>query len=624
MAKKIVDILNDGMHKYDDSERTILDRGTIRLTDLIAPDGIEIKKDMVRVGNEYSKTIIVTGYPRASFFGWLNKLFNYSENVDISFFIEPLNNQKVIEDLTKQITRFTATESMNRKDKIVTDDDILITKTDAEMLRRDITMGHERLYYLSFYIRVSAKSITRLEKVAEEIEQICGELGMSTREAFLQQDQGLETTLPLGRDKIKVTHNFPASALADCFPFSSPELTRLEGMPIIYGRNLFNRSLVMFDRFSLPNYSSVTLAQSGYGKSYMTKLEAIRYKGLGAHVIVIDPEGEYNPVAQAFNGQRINLSEKGDTIINPLEIFSTNNDEGDFLQEKILDIVSLYQVMIKRELTTTERKELMNALLDLYEEGFGIKRGMTEEELLNRESYGEEFFVLESSKKRMPTLIDLENELRKRGDLGIKLAEELEPYTSGMMGRAFNGETNIDLNSDFIVFDIKDLHEEVKPVGMFVAAEYIWSRIKQRDGQKRLLVVEEASEMIKNPYTRDFLSKIARRGRKYYTGLSIITQQVGEFLKYGGESIINNCELKFLLKQAPEDLKKLKEVFSLTDREVKFLLSSSPGQALMVVGNQRTVASIESHDFEHLACDTKPENLKENLELLRKIINEKT
>lgn len=615
------DILSDKIHNYDETERTIVDMGTIRLTDIVAPDGIEIESDFIRVGNEYSKILIVTGYPRGSYFGWLNKLYNYSENIDISFFIEPLNNQKVIEDLTKKIARFTSTEEMDFEDRRITDESTKISKLDAQRLRQAITLGHERLHYLSIYIKITASTKSKLRKLTEEIEQICGEAQLSTREALLQQRQGLDSTLPLGQDKIKIVHNFSTSALADCFPFASPELTILDGMPIIYGTNLFNRSLIIFDRFSLNNYNSVTLAQPGYGKSYMTKLEAIRYKALGAQILVIDPEGEYRPVGRAFNGQIIDLSESGKTIINPLDIFSTNDENGDFLQEKVLDVVSLYQVITKKELTTTERKELMDALFNLYENGFGIKRGMTEEELLNREFVSDDFFQLESSKKKMPTLKDLENELRTRGEIGVRLAEELVPITSGMLGNAFNGETNVDLNSDFIVFDVKELHEEVKPIGMFIVAQFIWSKIKRKDGRKRLLVVEELVEMMKNPFTRDFLNKVVKRGRKYYVGLSAISQQVNDFLKYGGEDIVNNCELKFLLKQGMEDLRKIKEVFNLTNREVRFLESSSRGQVLMKVGNRSTVGKVIAHDFEHLACDTNPKNVEENLKLLEEIIN---
>ncbi|MFP3725723.1 ATP-binding protein [Priestia filamentosa] len=603
---KINEMVKDGKHNYDKRNRDVVDKGRLRVNDLIAPDAIKIEPNHIQVGDRLIRTIFITGYPRVATIGWLNRLYSYGENIDISIHIEPLPTERVIKDLTKKITQFQTSQFMDYKKGKIEDIAISSAKSDAEELRAALHTGVEKLYYQAIYISVSGKTEEELDRITEEIETLCSSIGLVTRQAILQQEPGFATCLPLGQDRIRFKRNFSTSSLATCMPFVSSELTMTDGTPVLYGINMLNGSLVMFDRFSLNNYNSVTLATSGAGKSFFVKLESIRYMGLGANVIIVDPNGEYRRLVDTYGGQYIRLASGSKHKINPLDVELVEEEEGkNFLVEKILGVVSIIEVMINRKLSAREKKILLDSTEETYKK-FGITRN---KESLQEDTFdeGSEFFQLDAGTKKMPTLSDLEGTLRQKGGDAVNLADELEPYTSGVLS-LFNGETNVDLDSNFIVFDIKDMEKELADLAMFITLEFIWNKIKRNDKKRRLLVVDEAWQLMRNEQSANYLIGVAKIARKFNAGLSIISQNVEDFLKNNGEGIITNAEMKVLLRQSNADIEKLTQLFGMSASEQGFVRSAGKGEALLFLGGNRTAVQVIADELEFLLCDTSPEN----------------
>lgn len=608
-----------GSHDYDKRRKSIIDRGQLKVNDLIAPDAIMNEMNHLQIGKRYLRTIIVTGYPRTVHIGWLNRLYSYAANIDIASHIEPMPTTKVIKSLNRKISQYISTQRMDAERGKLSDIAIETALDDAEELRDKLHKGMERLYYQSIYISIAGKSEDHLDSITDEIETLCGQMGMTTRHAMYQQPQAFNSVLPISDDRLRHKRNFDTSSLATCFPIVSAELTDTRGNPILYGINLINQSLVMFDRFKLNNYNSITLATSGMGKSYFVKLEALRSMALGTNIIIIDPEGEYKNIAEAVGGQYIKLSANSKDTINPLDLqFAGEEEDGvNFLTQKILDVYSIIEVMLKRKLNARERKIVLNALEDTYRK-FGITRDS--KSVLTENFIEGEKFQLSGTKKTMPTLSDLDKALRKYEE-GIHISDELEPYVNGFLG-LFNGVTNINPESRFIVFDIKEMENELAELAMFIVLEFIWGKIKTGDMKRRLLVVDEAWRLMNNPQSADYVIRVAKTARKFNAGLSIISQQAGDFLTNGGSGIIGNTSMQILLKQHPNDIKVVAEMFNLSGAEVSLIRNAEKGEALIFAGGNHTAVQVVSHDFEHIICSTDPEDVAQ-LEELKKIFLER-
>lgn len=334
---------------------------------------------------------------------------------------------------------------------------------------------------------------------------------------------------------------------------------------------------------------------------------------LGANIIVIDPQGEYRRIAQTLKGQYIRLSSVSNDHINPLDIEITEEEDGqNFLTQKILDVLSIVEVMIKRDLSARERKILLDATEHTYKK-FGITRDKNS--LKDDSMMGDDVFRLEGRRKKLPTLSDLEATLRQFGNEGITIADELEPFTSGVLS-LFNGETNINPDSNFIVFDIKDMEKGLAELAMFITLEFVWNKIKKGDMKKRMLIVDEAWMLMENKNSADYIIRVAKTARKFNAGLSIISQQAGDFLKNGGEGIVGNTQIQMLLRQSQNDLPKVAEMFGLSMSEQNFLRTANPGEALIFANGNHTAVDVVSHEFEHILCTTNPEDLKKIEKLL--------
>ena len=612
--------ITSGDHEFDKRERDVVDKGTFRINDFIAPDAIVNEPTYIEVGPRFLRTIMITGYPRTAHIGWLNRLYSYGANIDISMHIEPLATNKVIKTLNRKISQYISTQRMDEERGKITDIAIEAALEDAEELREKLQKGIEKFYYQSIYININAKSLEELDQVTEEIETLCGNIGMNTRIAMYQQTQGFHAVLPLADDRLRFRRNFDSSSLATCFPFVSAELTDMSGTPILYGINIINGSLVMFDRFELNNYNSVILATSGAGKSYFVKLEAIRYMSLGTNVMIIDPQGEYRRIAEVLGGQYIKLSSTSEDRINPLDLQMSSAEEDDgknFLTQKILDVYSIIEVMLRRKLTSRERKVLLNALEDTYRR-YNITRDKTsvEEEAFVAEDY----FQLKKQSKKMPILSDLEKALR-RYEEGTVIADDLDPYVNGFLN-LFNGETTINPDATFMVLDISEMEKELSDVAMFIVLEFLWGKIKSGDRKRRLLIVDEAWMMMNNPQSAEFLVRVAKTARKFYAGLTMISQQAGDFLANGGEAIIGNTSMQVLLRQHTNDIKRVAQMFGLSESEINILRNAAKGEALIFAGGNHTAVHVVSHELEHILCSTDPSEKEVLEQIIAEIMEE--
>lgn len=584
--------------------KDLLTRGENRINDLIAPDTIQNEKTFYVVGNRLVRTFIVMGYPRNVGMGWLDPLLSYDSNIDISIHITPWSRTKVIKTLNRRIGQYLSTMNMDDRNGRITDIEVVTALEDAEELRDKLHTGLSRFFYQAIYISISARYVDDLDALTEEVESLCGSLQLTTRIAVLQQDKGFMTVLPIADDRIRQVRNFDTDSLSTCFPLVSAELTSTEGTPILYGINQINNSLVMFDRFTLNSYNSVTLAASGSGKSYFVKLEAIRNYLMGTSVIVLDPENEYKNLCQSMGGQFVNLSGSSKDRLNPLEIYENTKveeNERDYLSTKIMDVFSIIQVMLgkDRKLSANEKRAILYGIQKMYERfgitGEGFK--VSEEDQL---TLNEDFITLGNASQKMPTLSDLDSSLREIRE-SAEIAKELEPFISGVMD-LFNGETNVDLNNDFVVFGIKDLEQSMTDIAMFICLEFIWNKIKAGDLKRRLIVVDEAWILLKNPASAAFLEKVAKRARKFMAGLSLVTQNVRDFMENGGQTIISNTSMQILLKQNPNELHYLEEALGITASEQVLLKTANRGEALMFVGQNKTLVKVIANEYEHELC----------------------
>lgn len=596
-------------HQYDKRKRDLVSSGTMRINDLIAPDTIINEKTFMVVGNRLLRTIVVTGYPRTVNIGWLNRLYSHDSNIDISIHIEPFPTSEVIKLLNKKIGQYMSTIRMDDQKGKVSDIAIESALNDAEELRDKLHNGIAKFYYQGIYISIAGKDLDELDQQTEEVESLCGTLGLTTRIAVFQQDQGFMSVLPIADDRLRFRRNFDTDSLSTCFPIVSAELTDTNGTPILYGINQINNSLVMFDRFSLNNYNSVTLATSGAGKSYFVKLEAIRYLSMGSKIIIIDPQGEYERIARMLGGEYINLSATSKDRVNPLEInFNVEEEEDgrDFLTTKTLDILSIIEVMLgsTRDLKAAEKREILQSIEEMYR-GFNITRDnkfKKEEEDVILDG---DMFTIGNKTQTMPTLSDLNNALRGQGKTGVAIADDLDPYINGFMN-LFNGETNVDINNDLIVFGIKDLERNLAELAMFICLEFIWNKVKSGDKKKRVIVIDEAWMMMRKDSTAEFMIRVAKTARKFNAGLSIISQNVKDFYDKGGEAIISNTSMQILLKQHPNEIKYVTEMFNLSESEQNLLRTAQRGEALIFAGENRTMVMVESNEYEHALCTTDP------------------
>lgn len=567
----------------------ILQEGMVSVRDLIAPSSMEINFKNIRIGETYAKSFYVYAYPRYITANWLSPVINLDATLDVSMFIFPFESGEIMKQLKKKVAEMQSTIHMDRDRGVGRDPALEAALQDAEELRDSLARGQEKFFQLGLYFTVYAKDEESIKKVQTSIQSLLGGKLVLSKPAELQHYHGFKTTLPLGTDSLEVYRSINTSPLSSSFPFTSSNLTSNNG--ILYGVNRHNNSLIIFDRFSLENANSVIFAKSGSGKSFTVKLELLRSMMLGANAIVIDPENEYQKLSQVVGGTNISISLNSAQRINPFDLPKPLKDEitkpGDLLRSNIISLVGLLRLMLGG-VTPTEEGILDQALLDTY-----AMKGITLE-------------LEDPSSLEPPIMEDLQAVLsRMRG--AENLVDRLSKYTTGSFAGIFNHQTNVEFDVSFLVFQIRDLEDELRPIAMYVILNFIWNQIRS-SLKKRMLVIDEAWSIMQHEDSAKFLYGLVKRARKYYLGVTTITQDVEDFLasKYG-KAVITNSSMQLLLKQSPAAADALEKVFHLTEGEKYLLLNSEVGQGILFAGLEHAALQIIASYSEEKIITTDPE-----------------
>lgn len=563
-----------------------LAKGMINVKDIIAPSAIEVDFSHIKIGNSYYKTIFVSGYPRFVGANWLSPIINFDHSLEISFFYYPVKAKGVMDDLRKKITEMEATMMANREKGRINDPTVSIALDDAKALQEQLVKGVEKFFQFSFYITIPAESLEELQNVASKLESTLGSLLLISKTASLQMEDAFQSTIPVALDKLMITRNMDTTSLATTFPFTSSDLTMDDG--ILYGINRHNGSLVIFDRFSMENANTVVFAKSGSGKSYFVKLEALRSMVFGAEVLILDVEEEYKALCEAVGGNYISFSPNSPQKINPFDLSGVAVEGENELGQKLLSLHTLFKLMLG-DLSPTEEAILDRALIETYR----IK-GITPDPETQR--------TMEP-----PVMEDLYKVLLGAEEREARsMAERLEKYIKGSMTGIFDSQSTINLESKMTVFSTKNLQDVLRPVAFYIILDFVWTRIR-KDLKKRIFIVEEAWYLMQNEDSARFIYGVAKRARKYYLGLTTISQDVDDFLgsEYG-KAIVTNSSIQVLLKQHPAAIDKVAETFYLSEGEKRLLLAADRGEGLFFAGSNHIAIKIVASDAEHRLVTTNP------------------
>ncbi|MBU3925594.1 DUF87 domain-containing protein [Patescibacteria group bacterium] len=549
----------------------IYSTGVLQLQDIIAPSALEVNSNYMKFGDKVARAIFVISYPRFLATDWFSPVINLDKIYDISIFFHPVETADVLRQLQKKVAEVQSQIHMREEKGLVRDPILDTAYQDLEDLRDKLQQAQEKLFSVGIYIMVYASSLEELNRVETEVRSILESKLVYVRPALFQQLDGLKTIFPLGTDKIEVNSRMNSSPASSIFPFVSFDLSSDRG--ILYGINRHNNSLVLFDRFSMENYNSVIFAKAGAGKSYATKLEILRTLMFDTDVIVIDPEREYEHLAEAVDGRYFNISLTSKHHINPFDLPSVSEGESpdDVLRSNIINLVGLFRLMLGG-LTPEEDSIMDKAITETY-----ASRDITPEG--------------DFSNASPPTLSDLELVLAGMSG-GESLAQRLSKFTKGTWAGFLNQPTNVDINKKFVVFSVRDMEDELRSVAMYIVIHFIWNAVR-KNIKRRLLVIDEAWWMMKSDDTASFLFSIAKRCRKYYLGLATITQDVSDFLSSPyGTPIITNSSLQVLLKQSPASIDQVQKTFNLTDEEKFLLLESDVGEGIFFAGLKHVAIKI--------------------------------
>lgn len=604
-AQQQADIIAQQRAREMSEVEDIFQKGITTLRDLVAPASLEFKSNYFIMGTRYCRTMYAYGYPRSIYTGWLSSIINLDEILDISMFIYPVDSQVVMNNLRRKVTQLEASMEVNAEHGKIRDPGLEAAYQDAEELRDKLQIGSEKFFRFGLYFTISAKSEEELTFITHKVETLLGQQMVLTKSASAQQEQGLNSTIPQFTDELQIRRNMDTGALSTTFPFTSADLTQDNG--ILYGINLHNNGLIIFDRFSLENYNMTVFAASGSGKSFTVKLESLRSMMMGADILIIDPENEYQKLCEAVGGSYIRLSLGSDTRINPFDlphiVDSDDVGEGEEVDALRANLITLHGLLrqmlgsgqvasdgtVVNILTPSEEADLDQALIDTY-----ARVGITSDPLTQNTT--------------PPVMADLYDTLLHMGGNGPSLAQRLRKYTTGTFAGIFSQQSNVAIDNHMVVFNIRDLEEELRPVAMYIVLNHIWSKVRT-DQRKRILVVDEAWQLMKYPDSANFMFSIAKRARKYNLGMTTITQDVEDFISSPmGRAIVANSSIQLLLKQSPSAVDVLGQVFKLTEEELKRLSNFSVGQGLFFAGQNHVMIQIIASETETGLVSTTPVN----------------
>lgn len=573
-----------------ESER-VYRRGVTTVRDLIAPASMKVEARFLELGSQFCRTIFVVTYPRYIRVGWFAPVINLNVPLDISMYYYPVGSEIILKQLRNKVGALEA-QILGDAEKGAPRDPIRETALrDIEKLRDDLTQGVERFFQFSLYVTIYAKSKEELDKITEKVESLFGSKLVYTKRVLYQAEQGFNSTLPLATDELSIGFNMSTSPCASSFPFISSELTSDNG--ILYGINRHNNSLILFDRFSLQNANSVVFATSGAGKSYAVKLEILRSMMLGTDVIVIDPEMEYKYLSDAVGGTYINISLSSESKINPFDLpRATRKDEktADIIRSAVIALKGLLRLMLG-QFTHEEDSLVDRALIETY-----AKKDITAESDL--------------TKVEPPIFKDFEEVLD--GMVGAEdLVVRLKKYTEGTFAGLLNNPTNVELNNQLVVFSVRDLEDELKPVGISLIVSYIWNVVRSHL-KKRIMVIDEAWWLMQQEDSAKFIYALVKRCRKYYLGVTTITQDVNDFLRSPyGQAIVTNSSIQLLMKQSPAAIDLIAKTFLLTEGEKYLLLECGVGEGIFFAGSKHAAIKIVASYTEDQIITSDPRQLLE-------------
>lgn len=563
-------------------------KGLSNVLDLISPAAFMVKPNYLQVGDKFTRTLFVFTYPRYVQTNWLSPIIDFDVTLDISMNIYPLKSNEIMTNLRRKVTQLESTEAIQREKGVVRDPELQTAISDIEELRDVLQRGEIRLFQFALYFTIYSDSLKDLDTVTKQLESTLGGMLVYTKQTLLQMEQGFTATLPIFHDELNVTRNLDTGSLSTTFPFTSATLTSNEG--ILYGLNRHNNSLILFDRFNLENANQVVFATAGGGKSYAIKLEALRYLMFDTDIIIIDPENEYKQLCEAVGGSYLNLSLNSDTRINPFDLPKIGDEESgeDALRTTVAALHGLIALMLGG-LTPEEDGILDKALYETY-----ALKDITIDP--------------ESQKNSPPLLTDLQSVLTNMSG-AESMVKKLQKYTEGSFAGLFTKPTNFDLTNGFMCFSVRDLEDELRPIGMYMILTHIWSQVRF-NMRKRILIIDEAWWMMQYEDSAKFLYSLVKRARKYYLGVTIISQDVEDFLdsKYG-RSVISNSAMQILLKQSTSAIDKVVEVFNLTEGEKMLLLESGVGEGIFFAGMNHVAIKLIASYTEDQLITTNPKEV---------------
>ncbi len=566
-------------------------RGILSVRDLIAPASLKVNPTYLQLGKKFLRTVFVVSYPRYIGVGWFAPIINLNYTFDVSMFFYPVKSALILKQLKNRVGNLEA-QIISDADKGAPRDPLRETALrDIEYLRDALTQGTEKFFQFALYVTIYSDTMEELDRLSDQIEDIFGSRLVYSKRAFYQAEQGFNSTLPLCNDELFITFNMNSSPVASSFPFISSELTSDKG--ILYGINRHNNSLILFDRFSMQNANSVVFATSGAGKSYTIKLEVLRSLMLGTDVIIIDPEYEYKHLSDAVGGTYINISLSSENKINPFDLPRAIGGEAkpkDIIRSAVITLKGLVRLMIGN-LTNEEDSLVDRALLETY-----AKKDITPDSDL--------------SQIEPPTMTDFYQVLDGMEGAG-ELAERLKKYTEGTFAGLLNNPTNVEMNNQLICFSVRDLEDELRPIAIYTIVNYIWNVVRS-ETKKRVLVIDEAWWMMQNADSAKFIFALVKRCRKYYLGVTTITQDVNDFLTSPyGQAIVNNSSVQILLKQAPAAIDLVQKTFMLTEGEKYLLLECGLGEGIFFAGNKHVAIKVVASYTEDQLITSDPRQLLE-------------
>ncbi|MDD5567194.1 MAG: ATP-binding protein [Patescibacteria group bacterium] len=565
--------------------------GVVTIQDLIAPPALKVMPNYIELGGKFIRTIFVTTYPRFVSVGWFAPIVNLNLTLDIAMFFYPISSDIILKQLRNKVGALEA-QIMGDAEKGSARDPMIETALrDVEKLRDDLTQGMEKFFQFALYVTIYADSLKELNELSDRIEGMFGSRLVYSKRVYYQAEQGFNTTLPLATDLLNIAFNMNTSPCASSFPFISSELTSDNG--ILYGINRHNNSLILFDRFSLQNANSCVFATSGAGKSYAVKLEVLRSLMLGTDVIIIDPEKEYKYLSDAVGGAYVNIYLNSDSKINPFDLprpVGEADKPADIIRSAVITLKGLMRLMLG-EFTHEEDSLVDRALIETY-----AKKDITADSDL--------------TKIEAPLMSDFE-EVLSGMEGGDQLVKRLKKYTEGTFSGLFNSPTNIDVKNQLVIFSVRDLEDELRPIAIYIIVNYIWNIVRS-ELKKRIMVIDEAWWLMQNEDSAKFIYALVKRCRKYYLGVTTITQDVNDFLRSPyGQAIVTNSSLQLLLKQSPAGVDILAKTFLLTQGEKYLLLECGVGEGIFFAGSRHAAIKVVASYTEDQVITSDPKQLLE-------------